>query len=44
MLEELMMLLHKLYDDGMEGKPLVHDIHRSIATCKSKMGLHKDAL
>lgn len=39
-----MSQLHKLYSDGMEGKPLVHDINRSIATCKSRMGLHKDAL
>lgn len=44
MLGDLKNEVSALYNDSFEGKPLVHDIYRSLATCKSKLGNHSDAL
>jgi hypothetical protein len=32
------------YPYNLEGKPVIHDIYRCIATCKSKLGNHSEAL
>ena len=44
MLKDLIIEIGKAYPNSYEGKPLVHDIYRSRATCMSKLGLHSDAL
>ena len=44
LIKNLLQDIEKAYSFNFEGKPLVHDIYRSMAACQSKMGLHKDAL
>ena len=44
MLKDLVVEINKAYPNSYEGKPLVHDIYRSWATCKSKLGKHGEAL
>ena len=44
MLNELQTEVTNSYPYNFEGKPLVHDIYRSRATCQSKLGRHGEAL
>jgi hypothetical protein len=44
MTSELLGEVTSSYPYNLEGKPLVHDIYRSIATCQSKLGRHGEAL
>jgi hypothetical protein len=43
-LNKLEKILCKKYGDGLEGKPLVHEIYRNMAICKFKQGQPKEAL
>ncbi len=40
MLNELQGEVTASYPYSLEGKPVVHDIYRSRATCQSKLGRH----
>lgn len=44
MLNELKQEVTTAFPKNLEGKPLVHDLYRSIATVKSKLGKHSEAL
>jgi hypothetical protein len=44
MLNQLQSEVSLSFPFSLEGKPLVHDIYRSRATCQSKLGRHVEAL
>ena len=43
-LSGLITKVNKTYSYQMEGKPLYHDIYRTLAACEFKQGRHNDAL
>ncbi len=44
MLRNLITSASSIYKHNLEGKPIVHDIYRSLAASQSKQGRHDEAL
>ena len=44
MLGNLLIAIGKVYTHNLEGKPLYHDVYRTLAACQFKLGRPTEAL
>lgn len=43
-LQKLLFAIGKAYEHNLEGKPIYHDVYRTLAACQFKLGRAPDAL